>query len=77
MASTRPSHIAPRHWTDWRWQMQHRIHTVEDLRDWITPTADELQGIEATQDVFRWNIEALASSSQNRRILAVFTDCPP
>ena len=43
-------------WTDWRWQMQHRIHSAEELRAWIRPTEDELRAIEATKDVFRWNI---------------------
>ncbi len=44
------------HWQDWRWQMQNRIHSAEDLRQWIHPTDDELAAIEATRDIFRWNI---------------------
>lgn len=51
-------HTAPEHpkWTDWRWQMQNRIHTAEALHNWVTPTEDELNAIEETKDVFRWNI---------------------
>jgi lysine 2,3-aminomutase len=36
--------------------MQHRIHDVATLREYIDPTEDELQAIEATRGVFRWNI---------------------
>jgi len=42
--------------TNWRWQMRNRIHTVEDLTQYITPTEDELQAIRATEGIFRWNI---------------------
>lgn len=43
-------------WSNWRWQMQNRIHSVEALEEWITPTADERKAIEEIGDVFRWNI---------------------
>lgn len=43
-------------WRNWRWQMRNRVHSVEDLRRFIEPTADELEAIEATRDIFRWNI---------------------
>ncbi len=43
-------------WTDWRWQMQHRIRTAEALREWFEPTEDELRAIEETRDVFKWAI---------------------
>ncbi len=43
-------------WQDWRWQMQNRIHSVEALREWVESTDDELQAIEATKGIFRWNI---------------------
>lgn len=36
--------------------MQNRIHDVETLRRWITPSTDELEAIKKTADVFRWNI---------------------
>jgi lysine 2,3-aminomutase len=44
------------HWDDWRWQMQNRIHSADALTEWIRPTDDELEAIEKTADVFRWNI---------------------
>ena len=43
-------------WTNWRWQMQNRIHSADALRDWICPTDDELAAIERTEGEFRWNI---------------------
>lgn len=36
--------------------MQSRVHDEASLRQYIRPTEDELQAIEATKDVFRWNI---------------------
>jgi lysine 2,3-aminomutase len=52
----RQSTIDNRQWRDWRWQMRSRVHSPDDLRKYIQPTPDELQAIEATRDVFRWNI---------------------
>jgi len=43
-------------WTDWRWQMRNRIHSLEALRAYIDPTDAEVEGIERTEGVFRWNI---------------------
>ena len=43
-------------WTNWRWQMQNRIHSADALRDWICPTDDELAAVERTEGEFRWNI---------------------
>ncbi len=48
--------LADPNWSDWRWQMRHRVHDAEALRRWIDPTPDELDAIEATQGLFRWNI---------------------
>ena len=43
-------------WTNWRWQMQNRIHSAEALHEWITPTDDERAAIEQAGDHFRWNV---------------------
>ena len=43
-------------WTNWRWQMQNRIHSAEALRDWIDPTDEERTAIEQAGDHFRWNV---------------------
>ena len=52
------SHAGPQNpkWTDWRWQMQNRIHDAETLAEWIDLTADEREAIEQTDEVFRWNV---------------------
>jgi lysine 2,3-aminomutase len=57
MADADPT-VTPDHpkWTNWRWQMQNRIHSVDALAEWIDPTPDEWAAIEKTSDQFRWNI---------------------
>ncbi len=35
----------PLEWSDWTWQMQHRVRSEEQLREWLEPTPDECQGI--------------------------------
>ncbi len=59
-------------WTDWRWQMRHRVHGEGALRHYIEPTADELAAIEATRDIFRWNITPYYASLMDR----TDPDCP-
>jgi len=54
--SVRNHTVARDDWADWRWQMQNRIHSEEALEEWVTPTDDEREAIEATEGVFRWNI---------------------
>lgn len=53
-------------WRDWTWQMRHRVHDLESLREFIDPTADEMEAIEATADVFRWNITPYYASLMDR-----------
>lgn len=43
-------------WSDWKWQMKNRIRSVEELRGWIRPVPEELDGIARTRDLFRWRI---------------------
>lgn len=58
ISKSRPCVAAGRseEWTDWRWQMRNRIHTLSDLTNWIDPTEAEREGIAETEPVFRWNI---------------------
>ncbi len=44
MSSAASSRRDPR-WTDWVWQMQHRITTAEDLEAFLSPTPQEREGI--------------------------------
>nr|MBX2822090.1 4Fe-4S cluster-binding domain-containing protein [Rhodothermaceae bacterium] len=43
-------------WTDWGWQLRNRVHSVDALRSYVNPTQVELDAIEATKGIFRWNI---------------------
>ena len=40
-------------WRDWRWQQRNTLTTAEELGRHIQLTADELEGIRATAEVFR------------------------
>src|SRR5690625_103880 len=46
--------------------MRHRVHDLASLREFIDPTADEMEAIEATADVFRWNITPYYASLMDR-----------
>lgn len=42
-------------WTNWRWQLSHRLNSLDDLSNLIHLTADEIAGISA-KDRFRLDI---------------------
>ena len=46
----------PPEWTDWTWQMRHRIRSEAQLRGWLEPTPDEREGIEKLADRFHFVI---------------------
>jgi lysine 2,3-aminomutase len=43
-------------WSDWHSQLQHRITTVEQLREWINVTEREEKAIKACTNKYRWSI---------------------
>ncbi len=45
-------------WNDWRWQLSHRLNTVEELGRVIRLTPDEIAGF-SPPDCFRVNITPL------------------
>jgi lysine 2,3-aminomutase len=49
------AHISPQQWSDWKWQLTHRLNSVEDFSRLITLTADEIAGLEAP-DHFRVDV---------------------
>ncbi len=53
---TRPADIADADWSDWTWQMQHRIRSVEALARWVRPTPDEARAVEQLAERFRFVI---------------------
>jgi lysine 2,3-aminomutase len=63
------STVTPDHpkWTNWRWQMQNRIHSVEALDEWMDPTPGEREAIEKTSDQFRWNITPYYAALMDER----------
>ncbi|MFP6654597.1 MAG: KamA family radical SAM protein [Myxococcota bacterium] len=52
-------------WCDWRWQMRHRIRTVEGLREWIDPTPEEESAIGELAKRFRFVITPYFASLMN------------
>lgn len=59
-------------WENWGWQMRNRVHSVDALRQYIEPTQVELDAIEATKGIFRWNITPYYASLMD----AVDPSCP-
>ncbi len=41
--------ISEREWNDWRWQLRHRVTTLEQLREILELTADEIEGIKQSK----------------------------
>ena len=56
MKMSRNATLKPLVWSDWRSQLQHRITTVEQLREWINVTEREEKAIKACTDKYRWSI---------------------
>ena len=49
------SHISLEDWGDWRWQLKHRLNSLDDLSRVIDLTPEEIQGLSAP-DLFRVDI---------------------
>ncbi len=60
-----PLGVSREDWTDWRWQMRHRIRTAEALRQWIDPSGEEESTIEALATRFRFVITPYFASLMN------------
>ena len=37
--------VSEREWNDWRWQLRHRVTTLEQLKEIIELTPEEMEGI--------------------------------
>ena len=55
-SAPRPAGVAPGDWSDWTWQMRHRIRTAGQLAAWVRPSDDERRAIDALADRFRFVI---------------------
>ena len=53
-------------WSDWHSQLQHRITTLEQLREWLNVTKREEQAIEACQGKYRWSVTPYYASLMDK-----------
>lgn len=53
-------------WSDWRSQLQHRINTLDELREWINVTESEAQAIQACAKKYRWSITPYYASLMDK-----------
>jgi lysine 2,3-aminomutase len=44
--------VTEEQWNDWRWQIKHSLRTLEDVREVLNLSPDEVEGMEATRDLF-------------------------
>lgn len=54
------------YWSDWRWQMQHRLQSAEELSQYINFTDDEIGDIQRACDVFPMAITPYYASLINK-----------
>ncbi len=48
--------VTDEQWNDWRWQVQNRIETLEDLKKYVTLTPEEEEGVKKTLQTLRMAI---------------------
>ena len=51
-----PAGISLAQWTDWTWQLQHRVRTTAELAHWVQPTDDEIRAVSLLADRFHFVI---------------------
>lgn len=59
------SDVPDEKWNDWRWQMSHRLNTLEELQQVINLTPDEIEGVTA-KDRFRLDITPYFAALMDR-----------
>jgi lysine 2,3-aminomutase len=65
-APFRREDVAERDWNDWRWQLRHRLETLEELAAFVDLTDDERRGIELAPSLFRIGITPYYASLMDR-----------
>ncbi len=48
--------VTDEEWNDWKWQVRNRIETLEDLKKYVTLTAEEEEGVKKTLQTLRMAI---------------------
>ena len=62
----------PEEWSDWGWQMRHRIRDAAGLERWLAPTDDERKAIDALANRFHFVITPYYASLMD----PADPDCP-
>jgi lysine 2,3-aminomutase len=66
VAPFRREDVAERDWSDWRWQLRHRLETLEELAAFVDLTDDERRGIELAPSLFRIGITPYYAALMDR-----------
>ncbi len=61
-----PGDIDPADWSDWSWQMRHRVRDAETLARYIDPSPDEIDAIAKLAERFRFVITPYYASLMDR-----------
>ena len=48
--------VTDEQWNDWKWQVRNRIETLDELKKYVTLTAEEEEGIKKALEKFRMAI---------------------
>ncbi len=48
--------VTEEQWNDWKWQVRNRIETLEDLKKYVTLSAEEEEGVKTTISTLRMGI---------------------
>src|SRR5262245_51449240 len=54
--SLRPADVPARDWGDWRWQLKHRLTSLEELEPYLQLSPEERAGLVAAPGLFRVGI---------------------
>lgn len=58
--------VSDEDWRDWRWQLKHRLETVEELEQFVELTEDERRGIALAPGLFRIGITPYYAALMDR-----------
>jgi lysine 2,3-aminomutase len=59
-------------WSDWRWQLRHRLTQLADLEQFVALTDEERRGVALAPELFRVGITPYYASLMDRER----ADCP-
>ncbi len=71
-SSAPPKGVSQEDWSDWGWQMRHRVRSAEGLREWVEATPEEESAIVDLASRFRFVITPYYASLMDPRD----PDCP-